>query len=336
MAGGVLAVSEGLRDEEHVAVAVSILAGIATTVGDYPGALSYRERAEAFYRRQHNEQDLPYTLANRADLLIRLGRFHDADQVLEELDAGIAKGLAAYVGRKRRSTFLHAFSAASNLKCDQTIRALERIAPEPARLDAATVIGPSLEAFCDARLSKSRPVTAPSAAGADPVDLAERAYWLAMAGLARNDGPGASGAATEGLAALGSLSNEEVRWRLAAVAAAAARVNSDTAATGRFQATARPLFAKVEQAFAAQARTYGERPDSASQDTGGTGRVSSLKEARCARHMPGVRTERHSRPVTYGGSARGFSWQRPWRSSACSWSRLAFRPAQPETSRPSV
>ena len=76
----VVAAAEAIRDDVQVGIALSNLASVATALGQFPQALAHRERAEAIRRRQNDVSALPYDLANRADLLIRLGRLDEASR----------------------------------------------------------------------------------------------------------------------------------------------------------------------------------------------------------------------------------------------------------------
>ncbi len=110
-----LAAAEAVKDESQIAIAANNLASVTATLGHYPEALRLRERAEAIHRRQGDQASLPYDLANRADLLIRLGRGDQAAAALDEIDKGIAAGLPAYKSRARRLTFLRIFVSGSGV-----------------------------------------------------------------------------------------------------------------------------------------------------------------------------------------------------------------------------
>ena len=83
MTSNVLQVAETLKDEGQVALAAANLANFTTALGNYPEALRLRLRAEDIRKRQGDNGALPYDLANRADLLIRLGRASEAGRRLE-------------------------------------------------------------------------------------------------------------------------------------------------------------------------------------------------------------------------------------------------------------
>ncbi len=92
----VLSVAETVQDEAQMMLAGSNLASVATALGGYPEALKLREKVEAMRIAQGDKESLPYHLANRADLLIRLGRAPDADRVLSQLEREIQARVAAY------------------------------------------------------------------------------------------------------------------------------------------------------------------------------------------------------------------------------------------------
>jgi hypothetical protein len=260
----VVAAAEAIHDDVQVGIALSNLASVATALGQLPQALSHRERAEAIRRRQNDASALPYDLANRADLLIRLGRFDDASRALDELDAGIRSGIEAYVGRSRRASYLRGLAAVMVLRPQDAIRHLRSVPPSGSG-DEASIMAPVLLTYAQARLAPrtGRGGSAAASAGAttDPETSRERQYWLAAAALERGSAAAALAEAARGLALLGELSNDELRWRLAALGAIAARVlrQADTARTMR--ATADEALARLRAAWPADVETYERRPD---------------------------------------------------------------------------
>ena len=91
LATEVLRTAEGIRDDVQLALALGTLAATATSLGSLPEALSLRERAEAIHRRQNDTAQLPYDLANRAELLVRVGLDEQADAALQEIEVGIGE-----------------------------------------------------------------------------------------------------------------------------------------------------------------------------------------------------------------------------------------------------
>jgi tetratricopeptide (TPR) repeat protein/predicted Ser/Thr protein kinase len=257
----VLTLADALQEEEQAAVAMSTLASVQTALGRYPEALRLRVRSEEVHRRNGDGASLPFDLANRADLLLRLGRPDEAQVLLAELQAGVDAGIDSYKGRLRRLTFLRAFAAATALQCDAALAPLDSVlrvttADSPGRL------APGVRAFCDARLG--RRVTAipePPPANADPALLRERQYWTAAAALHRNDPATAAAESARGLELLAALGNDDVRWRLTAVGAAAAHQlgNRETART--LSNASREAYDRLRTLYGQDFDRYSRRPD---------------------------------------------------------------------------
>ena len=259
MSTEVLGVAERIKDESQTALAATNLASVTTSLGDYPAALRLRERAEPIHRRQQDKSSLPYDLANRADLLIRLGRGKDADAALSELEAGIAARLDAYVGRTRRAIFLRALAAAVELRCGDALSHLRRLARDAKARDSSAIMAPVLEVFCEAveRKPASRPL------GRDDTDVVlarERQYWIAAAALRRGDPRAALAAAREGLRLLGTTPNAELRWRLAAAGAPAAAAIGDPG-QAELEATARESIGALQSSWQGDFAAYAQRAD---------------------------------------------------------------------------
>ena len=101
----------------------------------------------------------------------------------------------------------------------------------------------------------------PVPSGAAPTDVAERNYWLALAAVAGGDARNARTVAEDGLATLGSMTHDELRWRLKALAAIGAKDGGDEPRAAATLQEARATLARVRQALAEDATTYDARPD---------------------------------------------------------------------------
>ena len=218
----VLRLAENVKDEAQVALALGNLSSVLTELGDYPGALRQRERAEGIHRKLGQEAYIPYSLANRADLLIRLGRGKEAGELLEALEEGIAAGRAPYVGRAERVAFLRAFAAVTELRCDDAIRFARRVKASDDPATAAAVLAPALIDYCDARSGRSHRLARLRGAAVPTLER-ERRYWVAAAALERGDARTALAEAQKGLELLRNLEHDELRWRLSAIGVIAAR-----------------------------------------------------------------------------------------------------------------
>ena len=257
MSAEVLSIAETVKDEGQVALAASNLASVVSTLGQYPEALKLRERAEALHRRQGDNASLPYDLANRADNLISLGRRDEADAPLTELESGIAARKESFVRLARRGAFLRARAAATALRCDDALRLLAPLERSIASTDSTAVLAPAVGDYCRAR--RNRPPSAgPPPADIEPSLVRERHYWLAAAALHRGDETRAIAEATQGLALLGSLSNDELRWRLAAIGALALRKTGNSA---ELMATSQQALERLQAQWKADVGSYEGRAD---------------------------------------------------------------------------
>ena len=108
----------------------------------------------------------------------------------------------------------------------------------PAAGDTTNVLAPAINAFCAARRGAriSRPVDLGEAA---PAVGRESTYWSALAALEAGQEQAALDAVVKGLTGLGERRFDELRWRLAAVGAAAAAKVGDEAKGRELAAEAR-------------------------------------------------------------------------------------------------
>jgi len=259
LAADVLVAAERLEDGLQTALAAANLAAIHSALGRFPEALRLRDRAEAIHRRLGDHISLPYGLANKAELLIQLGRAEEAAGVLGEVEAGIRAGRSAYSGREPRVRLLRTLSAVTGLECDRALALLKAVPVEAGAGDWTSALAPVLGDFCRAPSGRRAPGDAPPNAGASL--MRERQYWVAAAALRRHDAGSALRGATRGLESLGGLPNDELRWRLAAVAAAAARDAGDRETAERMAATARAALDRLRSAWGNDFRTYAGRRD---------------------------------------------------------------------------
>ena len=256
----VLDVAREVKDESQEALAANSLAAVTAGMGNYPEALRLRERALAIHRQQGDNESLPFDLANSADLLIRLGRAADAEPFLAELEAGIANGIEGYGGRRRRVAYLRALAAVTGLRCDEAMRHVQKVMSTPGSIDSAAVLSPGLSAFCEARRS-TRAVPPSVDATTEPALARELYYWFGAAALHARQPAAALDAARRGLDALGKVSNDEVRWRLAAVGAAAARQLQNGDVERDMIRTARTSLDALRAAWKDGFATYESRSD---------------------------------------------------------------------------
>ena len=256
----VLAAAEAVKDDSQVAIAANNLASVTAVLGHYPEALRLRERAEAIHRRQGDQASLPYDLANRADLLIRLGRGGQAAAVLDEVDRGIEAGASSYKSRTRWATFLRMLSASTEFRCEEVDRRFGQLATTAGAGDAAGVIGPVVADFCRARLRR-RPLAISRPEGTSAGFAREWAYWRAAAALERRQPAAALEEVNRALNVAGPLPPDEVRWRLAALGSVAARELENAALATQLGEMSREAVDRLRATWKGDFAEYGKRLD---------------------------------------------------------------------------
>jgi tetratricopeptide (TPR) repeat protein len=260
MATDVLEVAQQMRNDLQLSLALGNLARVATTLGSLPEALALRERAEAINRQQNDVVARPYDLTNRAELLIWLGRGRDAEAALAEVDAGIAKGIKVYLGRERRVKYLRALAAAVDGRFQQAADLGKAVGAEPDGTDAASVLGPALVAYAEARLGR-RPARVLSASRATPAFARERQYWWAATFLVRGRADEALAAASKGLHQLASGGNDELEWRLAALGSISAGESGRKDQQQALKDRAIAALSRLRAGWGEQVRAYEDRAD---------------------------------------------------------------------------
>jgi tetratricopeptide (TPR) repeat protein len=251
---GPMALDEALTIANQIAEALENLAGQATAVGDLPRALDFRERRERLNRAQGIASGLAYDLTNRAELLLRLGRFDEADALLGELADGIAKGVEAYQRRAARAQMLRALHAALAQRFDLTVSAAAAV-PSVQPPTSTNHYAAALLAYAEAKRGRRRPAPAVAPTGAPD----EVTYWRIMAAFAAREDAAVLGSVTTALNA--GVVSSELEWRLAALGAAAATRMKTADQARALRARAQQALDRVRDRWKEHARAYEERPD---------------------------------------------------------------------------
>ena len=253
--------AEATGDESRLSLALSNLASQAAVLGSLPEALALRERAEAIHRRQGNTLLLPFDLTNRAELLIRLGRFDEASTALTEVDAGAEKKLDAYVSRRQRVVFLRTLSEILSNRLTQAANMLKTMPKDPPDSPAAA-LAPALASYIQAKqTTASRPVPESAAPKTEPAVLRERQYWTAAAALERGDARTAIEAASAGIEQASKIGNDELTWRIAAVGTIAARRLGNREQLRVLKETAVAARSRLHASWGSSIGRYEQRPD---------------------------------------------------------------------------
>ena len=158
---------------------------------------------------------------------------------------------SGYVLRSSRVNLYRGLAAAVSLRCPEALAALASLRPAP---DYPGVIGPAVVAFCRARLRLASMRTAADALPPESKALEREQYhWLGRAALERGEARAALNEAERGLAVLGRLPNDELRWRLAAIGAVASSLLKDETRRRSFAEIANSAFDRLERAWQSDA-----------------------------------------------------------------------------------
>jgi tetratricopeptide (TPR) repeat protein len=262
LASAAMKEAEITKDDSNVGVALGNLAVQAAVLGSLPEALALRDRAEAIHRRQHSVVTLPFDLTNRAELFIMLGRPTAAATALAEVEAGIQQKIDVYVRRRRRVLLLRALSAAVANNFQEAERVTRLIPSEVGATDSASVLGPAILDYALAKQRKrSGVVVAESPTAAAPGLARERLFWLASSALARGDARVAFAVASRGVQLASRVGNDELQWRLAAIASIAGRKLGQAEDYRVYRAKAVEAHERLGKSWGAALREYDARPD---------------------------------------------------------------------------
>ena len=264
LSGEVLQMAETLNDDSQIADALENLAGQAMAQGLLPQALDKRRRQEEIHRRQQDMVNLAFDLQNHAEVLIRLGRGAEADALLDEIDERAAAGSEAFVGRRRRVTFLRALRATFDERFDDAARfATEVLHTSGSRWDGTAV---TARALLDHAVASGAEVLGPapkpsSRAGLTPRLAREVSYWELAALTTQHQ----SEQVVNGvLAQLNDESNavsDEFRWRIAALGVIAARQRHDRPLGAKLAVEAATALNALKSTFHEYLSDYLNRPD---------------------------------------------------------------------------
>lgn len=258
LAEACLRTATAIKDEGHVAAALENLAGQANTLGMLPEALRYRRQALDIHRRQNDQTMVGYDLMNTADLLIRLGRGGEASALLDELEAGIEKKLDAFVPRARRTATLRLLNAAVSRNVPQ-VRARAQILLETPGDKGDT--GAQLARVLVGTDRRPEAINSDFPAGSLTSSLdRELLYWSLFTEL--NDNPGRALAGAEMILSRNDATlAKEFEWRVAAIAAAAARQLERVDQAQVLRSRADSALQHLHRAWDEGWSSYANRPD---------------------------------------------------------------------------
>ena len=258
-----LEIAQKIQDDTQIALALQNLAGQSSTLGFLPDALRYRERAEEIHRRQGNAYVLAFDLTNRAELLIRLGHGEKAETLLREVDAGIAKGIDAYVGRARRQRVLRTLRATIDGRYMEAVTlGLEVGSGTGKTPDGTALLASALVDHARARLRKGGTYAEPPLPPSLALPTArEIRYWRIATRLASGQAAKALADASALLEDMTRAPSSELEWRVSAMGGAAARRADRPDVARALVERARQAWQRLETSWSSDISIYSARPD---------------------------------------------------------------------------
>jgi tetratricopeptide (TPR) repeat protein len=262
LAREVLTTAESLRDDTEVAVALEGLAVPAARLGALPEALALRVRLDQLLRQRQHTTDLAYNLTNRADLLVRLGRFAEAEEPLRELEAGAAAGVKVFATRAPRIAMIRAIAASERREfAAAATYAREVLAGYPPTRPADSLKATAEAVLSRAHLAQGQRTIEPWS----PIKAASMTpdvhYWRSAALLAAGKFPETDAAVDAALKEIARVPSAEFEWRIRAIGAAAARRRGDNPRAQAMAARGQAALAEVRAAWKGDAGAYERRPD---------------------------------------------------------------------------
>jgi tetratricopeptide (TPR) repeat protein len=256
-----LAESESLKDDATRGVALESLAGSAAGLGMLPEALTLRIQLEELYVSGKQNVLLAFNLANRAELLVRLGRFDEANGPLGRIDSGAAAHASGFTGRARRATVLRALAAIERRDFREAEGYCHQVlAASPNAQDSTRDMAVTLLANAFAQRRNPEPPAPPAIDSGALSQVRELKYWRATALVGRGDVAEALRVAQSALADMNTHPSDEYEWRMAALGAVAASRRGDPSAVA-LAARAQNALSRLRAAWKQDAMAYERRPD---------------------------------------------------------------------------
>ena len=255
--------ARALHDDREVAIALDGLVAIGVLLGSLPETLGLRMQLEQLHRQQHDSTNLAQDLTGRADLLIRLGRFDQAEEPLKEIEAAAAAGNQALASRARRVALLRAIAASESHDFAGAIAHAQDVLARSAALKSPdTTLGIAEALLTNARGALNRTAEIRRWTSLQPAVFSrELRYWRGVALLSAGDPGGAALEADAALVDIADRPSAEFEWRMTAIAAASARRRGDQGKATQMAERAQAALNTLRGAWKGDASDYDRRAD---------------------------------------------------------------------------
>lgn len=265
-----LQLAQDSNDQALLALAHAELGSTFAAQEKFTEAMDHLEQAGALYSSQGVQRSIAYNLADRSEVLWRLGRYSEAQNNLAQAETiankpgGELKRLAAEIDLIKaqialsQNNFAEAKTAAT--------KALERAGSEfpSVALNARLVLGAAQSYSGAAAAGKNLivPEVENSRSLAAPAPLAMAQLTLAEALLLASDSKGAAENAVQAAEVFLRLGQEESAWRALTISAQAEQNRGDKTRAREYALRARQSLSKLEQRLnPGNYQSYLTRPD---------------------------------------------------------------------------
>lgn len=289
-----LRVAQEGKDPSEIAFAQTELASALALLDRYPEALSQLDQANGIYKSLGVQRSLAYNQMNRGMVLLKLGRFRQAQVLLDDLEkqarqpGGVYPDLLSQVAvaRAQMALFQNHFPAAAN-QARKVLAAGDAVSPE-LTLESKRVLALAQAHAGTQTTAKATAIEALEMARRlnDPGQVAQTQLAAAEAMLLAGDPEQALQMAEQAVSFSDRVDQKASSWRALLLAGMASRGNVDKAKSQEYETRATESLSKLQQLWGPEAfDQYLTRPDvqvlrkSLMQSTGSRDLQSSLKPA---------------------------------------------------------
>ena len=265
-----LQLAQAANDQSLLALAHAARGSALATEEKFTEALDHLSQAGEIYSAQGVQRSLAYNLSDRVDVLWRLGRYDEAQNLLAQADAIANKPGGELKRLQAESEIIKAKIALSQEHFSEAkaaaAKAIEKAGAEfpNVAITGKLLMGLAQSAGGAAAAGKAIVIQAFDSvrASAAPAQLAEAQLALAQAMFLSGDAQGAAANAQQAADVFIKLDQAESAWRSLTLAAQASQNLGDKTTAREYAFKARDSLSKLEQRWNAESyKSYLGRPD---------------------------------------------------------------------------
>jgi tetratricopeptide (TPR) repeat protein len=258
------------KDQKQIALSHSEIGSVLARQEKYSEALDHFNEAYVIYQSQGVQRSLGYNLQSRGNALWQLGRYREAQSLLDEASTiadkpgGELKSLSFNIKLVVAEMALSQSRFPSVKSTAENVLATVGTQSPNVALSAKVVIGLA-QSYSGAAIAGKQTIAEAVVTArrlGDPAQLASTQLALAEAQLFTGDAQGALSATLEALEVFTRLGQQASEWRALLVAGLASRSLGDKSKAREYALRARDSLAKLEQRWGSENyNSYLSRPD---------------------------------------------------------------------------